>query len=64
MPCIHCEGAKRTHSAPDMQLFKDSKIAERVQGGHILQKKKKKKRLAFLLNVESVDMTLDMLISA
>ena len=48
-----------------MQLFKDSKIAERVQGGHILQKKKKKKkRLAFLLNVESVDMTLDMLISA
>lgn len=63
MPCVHCEGAKRTHSTPDMQLFKDSKIAERVQGGHILRKKKKK-RLAFLLNVKLVDMTLDMLISA
>lgn len=40
-PCVHCAGAKRTHSTPDMQLFKDSKIAKRVRDGHILRKKKK-----------------------
>ena len=58
---IHCAGAKRTHSTPDMQLFKDSKIAKRVRGAHILQKKKK--RFAFSLNVESVNMTLNTFIS-
>ena len=57
---VHCAGAKRTHLTPDMQLFKDSKIAERLRCTY---SPKKKKRFAFSLNVESVDMTLNTFIS-